>query len=104
MVACGVGVGERRSRRVWRGGLPDVCRRGNRGGGALRAERLGRLGAMRFFAPSRDWRTDDARFEALFLRHYRRVHAILSRLLLTPEAVEDAVQEVFLRLYRQERL
>lgn len=58
---------------------------------------------MRFFAPSRDSRTDDARFEALFLRHYRRVHAILSRLLLTPEAVEDAVQEVFLRLYRQER-
>ena len=58
---------------------------------------------MRFFAPSRDSRTDDARFEALFLRHYRRVHAILARLLPTPEAVEDAVQEVFLRLYRQER-
>lgn len=43
-----------------------------------------------------------ARFETLFLRHYGRVHGILRRLLGSDEAAEDAAQEVFLRLYRQE--
>lgn len=43
-----------------------------------------------------------ARFEASFLRHYGRVHGLLRRLLGTDEAAEDAAQEVFLRLYRQE--
>ncbi len=45
---------------------------------------------------------DPQRFETLFLRHYRRVHAILRRLLGSDEAAEDAAQEVFLRLYHQE--
>lgn len=44
---------------------------------------------------------DPPRFEALFARHYRRVHGILRRLLGSDEAAEDAAQEVFLRLYRQ---
>ncbi len=43
-----------------------------------------------------------ARFETLFLRHYGRVFGILRRLLGSNEAAEDAAQEVFLRLYRQE--
>jgi RNA polymerase sigma-70 factor (ECF subfamily) len=43
-----------------------------------------------------------ARFEAAFLRHYGRVHGLLRRLLGSDEAAEDAAQEVFLRLYRQE--
>lgn len=43
-----------------------------------------------------------ARFETLFLRHYGRVFGILRRLLGSDEAAEDAAQEVFLRLYRQE--
>lgn len=47
---------------------------------------------------------DDARFEALFLRHYRRVHGILRHLLGSDEEAEDAAQEVFLRLYRQKTL
>lgn len=42
------------------------------------------------------------RFETLFLRHYGRVFGILRRLLGSEEAAEDAAQEVFLRLYRQE--
>jgi len=42
------------------------------------------------------------RFETLFLRHYGRVFGILRRLLGAEEAAEDAAQEVFLRLYRQE--
>ena len=42
------------------------------------------------------------RFEELFLRHYGRVHGLLRRLLGSDEAAEDAAQEVFLRLYRQE--
>jgi RNA polymerase sigma-70 factor (ECF subfamily) len=42
------------------------------------------------------------RFETLFLRHYGRVFGILRRLLGSDEAAEDAAQEVFLRLYRQE--
>jgi RNA polymerase sigma-70 factor (ECF subfamily) len=42
------------------------------------------------------------RFDALFLRHYGRVHGLLRRLLGSDEAAEDAAQEVFLRLYRQE--
>ncbi len=45
---------------------------------------------------------DPARFEALFLRHYGRVRGILRRLLASDEEAEDAAQEVFLRLYRQE--
>ena len=45
-----------------------------------------------------------ARFEELFLRHYPLVHGILRRLLRSTEEVEDAAQEVFLRLYRQETL
>lgn len=45
-----------------------------------------------------------ARFETLFLRHYGRVFGILRRLLGSDEAAEDAAQEVFLRLYRQETL
>ena len=43
-----------------------------------------------------------AHFERLFLQHYGRVHGILRRLLGSDEAAEDAAQEVFLRLYRQE--
>lgn len=43
-----------------------------------------------------------ARFEELFLRHYGRVRGLLRRLLGSDEAAEDATQEVFLRLYRQE--
>ena len=42
------------------------------------------------------------RFEAAFLRHYGRVHGLLRRLLGSDEAAEDAAQEVFLRLYRQD--
>lgn len=42
------------------------------------------------------------RFETLFLRHHGRVFGILRRLLGSAEAAEDATQEVFLRLYRQE--
>jgi len=42
------------------------------------------------------------RFETLFLRHHSRVFGILRRLLGSAEAAEDAAQEVFLRLYRQE--
>ena len=49
-------------------------------------------------------RNDPSRFDALFLRHYRRVHGILRRLLGSDEEAEDAAQEVFLRLYRQETL
>jgi RNA polymerase sigma-70 factor, ECF subfamily len=45
---------------------------------------------------------DVARFETLFLRHYSRVHRLLRRLLGSDEEAEDAAQEVFLRLYRQE--
>lgn len=45
-----------------------------------------------------------ARFETLFLRHYGRVFGILRRLLGSDEEAEDAAQEVFLRLYRQESL
>ena len=43
-----------------------------------------------------------ARFEESFLRHYGRVHGVLRRLLGSDEAADDAAQEVFLRLYRQE--
>lgn len=53
-------------------------------------------------APLAPVRNDPSRFDALFLRHYRRVHGILRRLLGSDEEAEDAAQEVFLRLYRQE--
>lgn len=43
-----------------------------------------------------------ARFETLFLQHYSPVHRLLRRLLGSDEEAEDAAQEVFLRLYRQE--
>lgn len=43
-----------------------------------------------------------SRFEGLFLRHYGLVHGILRRLLGSDEAADDAAQEVFLKLYRQE--
>jgi DNA-directed RNA polymerase specialized sigma24 family protein len=43
-----------------------------------------------------------ARFESAFLRHHGRVHGLLRRLLGSDEAAEDAAQEVFLRLYRQD--
>ncbi len=45
---------------------------------------------------------EPGRFDALFLRHYGRVRGILRRLLGSDEEAEDAAQEVFLRLYRQE--
>lgn len=45
---------------------------------------------------------ETVRFEALFFRHYSRVHRLLRRLLGSDEEAEDAAQEVFLRLYRQE--
>jgi RNA polymerase sigma-70 factor (ECF subfamily) len=44
------------------------------------------------------------RFETLFLRHYGRVFGILRRMLGSDEEAEDAAQEVFLRLYRQDAL
>jgi RNA polymerase sigma-70 factor (ECF subfamily) len=44
------------------------------------------------------------RFETLFLRHYGRVFGILRRLLGSDEEAEDAAQEVFLRLYRQDSI
>ena len=55
-------------------------------------------------APPTPIARDPARFEALFLRHYGRVRGILRRLLSSDEEAEDAAQEVFLRLYRQESL
>lgn len=60
-----------------------------------------RSGKLRAFWRRDAGRTDATRFDALFLQHYPLVHRILARLLRSPEAVEDATQEVFLRFYRQ---
>lgn len=60
-----------------------------------------RSGKLRAFWRRGEERADAARFDALFLQHYPLVHRILARLLRSPEAVEDATQEVFLRFYRQ---
>ena len=42
---------------------------------------------------------DEASFEALFLRHYKRVYGVLFRLLGDKADAEDLAQQVFLRLY-----
>lgn len=42
---------------------------------------------------------DEASFEALFLRHYERLHDIAFRLVGNKEDAEDIVQQVFLKLY-----
>jgi len=42
---------------------------------------------------------DIASFEALFLRHYKRVYGILFRLLGNQAEAEDIAQDVFLKLY-----
>lgn len=57
----------------------------------------------------RDRSRDDAarlqaRFEALFTRHYPLVYRILVSLSRSPELAEDTAQEVFLRLHRQQGL
>ncbi len=44
---------------------------------------------------------DQASFEVLFHRHYRRVYHLLYRLVGTREEAEELVQEVFLQLYRR---
>lgn len=44
------------------------------------------------------------RFETIFLHQYGRVYRLLVRILGSAAAAEDAAQEVFLRLYRQEHL
>lgn len=44
---------------------------------------------------------DTSSFDALFYRHYDRVYGVLFRLLGDRGAAEDALQEVFLKLYRQ---
>lgn len=72
-----------------------------RGPGALGGLGFWRRGRERADRPLAE---DPARFEALFRRHYGRVYGILVRLLGSPDAAEDAAQEVFLRLYRQETL
>lgn len=45
-------------------------------------------------------RGDGAALDALFRRHHAHVHALCSRLLDSPDAAEDAVQETFLRVLR----
>lgn len=42
---------------------------------------------------------EEASFEALFLRHYERICAVLFRLLGDRAEAEDAAQQVFLKLY-----
>jgi DNA-directed RNA polymerase specialized sigma24 family protein len=44
------------------------------------------------------------RFETIFLHQYGRVYRLLVQILGSAAAAEDAAQEVFLRLYRQEHL
>ncbi len=51
---------------------------------------------------STERQSQGTRFETIFLRHYGRVYRLLYRILGSAEAAEDAAQEVFLRLYRQE--
>jgi len=43
---------------------------------------------------------DGAALEALFRRHHANVHALCARVLDSPDAAEDAVQETFLRVLR----
>ena len=64
-----------------------------------------RLGRAREEDEERLWRAaaagEHAAFETLISRHRRQVASVAARFLTSREDVEDAVQETFLRAYRQ---